>query len=410
MMIVALALRNALRNTRRSILTALTVTLGVALLTLGMAWIQGVLGSALDGAAAQAGHVRVVDPEFARKEQLVPLAENLPDTAPLIAAAMTAGDGVRAYPRIAMPVTVTVGEDIGEHFGLATGAPLEWFDAVMELPTRIAEGRSLAADDEVVVGRTVADQAGVKVGDELVLLGQTQDGSMSPVKVTVVGIYETGNKTQDRLVCLTLEKMRWMADIPDGATELLVYGADRDDALALAAALRAAPAFGALEVKAWSERPPFDAMLGFIGSVRGFAAGTIVFITALGVLNTMLMSVLERTAEIGVLRALGLKKAQTVALFVVEAVGIAAVGGAVGTTIGGVLGWLWLERVGIDLGSAADKFPSAIPVNRTMYGDVDGPLLVQAFLLGLVVAVVGGALPALRAARIEPVEAMRTRR
>lgn len=410
MMIVALALRNALRNTRRSILTALTVTLGVALLTLGMAWIQGVLGSALDGAAAQAGHVRVVDPEFARKEQLVPLAENLPDTAPLIAAAMAAGEGVRAYPRIAMPVTVTVGEDIGEHFGLATGAPLEWFDAVMELPTRIAEGRSLAADDEVVVGRTVADQAGVKVGDELVLLGQTQDGSMSPVKVTVVGIYETGNKTQDRLVCLTLEKMRWMADIPDGATELLVYGADRDDALALAAALRAAPAFGALEVKAWSERPPFDAMLGFIGSVRGFAAGTIVFITALGVLNTMLMSVLERTAEIGVLRALGLKKAQTVALFVVEAVGIAAVGGAVGTTIGGVLGWLWLERVGIDLGSAADKFPSAIPVNRTMYGDVDGPLLVQAFLLGLVVAVVGGALPALRAARIEPVEAMRTRR
>lgn len=410
MLILSLALRNAARNRRRSLLTALTVMIGVAFLTLGMAWIQGVLGDGLDGAARFAGHVRVVKPDFVKKEALFPLDENLPDTAPLVEAAKKLPGVTGAWPRLAMPVTVTAGEEIGEVFGLAQGAPLDWYTEILRLHEHIAEGRMLEADGEVVIGTTVQEQTGARVGDELILLGQTQDGSMSPLKVTVAGVYDLGSKPQNRMLYLTLEQARWMADIPDGALEVLVYGAGREAAEPIAAAMKADPAFASTAVQAWSEREPYATMIPFTRTIRGIAAGTIVFITALGVLNTMLMSVLERTAEIGVLRAMGLKRPQTVALFVVEAMGIAAVGGLLGATVGGLLGYFWLERVGINLGSAADKFPSAIPVNSTVYGVVDGPMLVQAFLLGLVMAVVGGAVPALRAAGIEPVEAMRTRR
>lgn len=410
MLILSLAIRNAARNRRRSTLTALTVVFGVAFLTLGMAWIQGVLGDALDGAAFFAGHVRVVEEDYAKKEALFPLDENLAETDPLVEAAGRTPGVTGAWPRISMPVTVTAGEELGEVFGLVQGAPLDWYTEILELDDHIADGRMLTRDGEVVIGTTVRDQTGAKVGDELVLLGQTQDGSMSPLKVTVVGVYDLGSKPQNRLLYLTLEQARWMADIPDGALEVLVYAASRAEAVDLAARMRAEPAFAGTAVQAWSERAPYDAMLPFTNTIRGIAAGSIVFITALGVLNTMLMSVLERTAEIGVLRAMGLKRPQTVALFVVEAIGIAAVGGVVGAAIGGLIGYLWLERVGIDLGTAADKFPGAIPVNSTVYGEVDAAMLGQALLLGLVMAILGGALPALRAARIEPVEAMRTRR
>jgi putative ABC transport system permease protein len=171
--------------------------------------------------------------------------------------------------------------------------------------------------------------------------------------------------------------------------------------------VRALPEAKDLEVAAWSERKPFSDMLGLVTTVQGIAAGVIVLITALGVLNTMLMSVLERTAEIGVLRALGLKRREVISLFVIEAMGIALVGGVIGVTLGG-LGGYWLQVHGVNLGSAVDKL--AIPMNTVVYGELTPGILAGGLALGLVMAVIGGFLPAYRASRIEPVEAMRSRR
>jgi putative ABC transport system permease protein len=151
-------------------------------------------------------------------------------------------------------------------------------------------------------------------------------------------------------------------------------------------------------------------MSGLVGALQSIAAGVIVFITALGVLNTMLMSVLERTAEIGVMRAMGMRRGSTVLLFVMEAMGIAAVGGSIGAVIGGLIAYYGLELHGINLGNAVNKMPPGFAIDAVIHGDWEPYMLVQAFMLGLVMAVVGGALPAFRAAQIEPVEAMRSRR
>jgi putative ABC transport system permease protein len=150
-------------------------------------------------------------------------------------------------------------------------------------------------------------------------------------------------------------------------------------------------------------------MFGTMGAVLSGVAGVIVFITALGVLNTMLMSVLERTAEIGVLRALGMKGRAIVALFFVEALAIGAVGGAVGVFLGS-LAALRLEAVGMDLGAAADKMPATLPVNRVLHADWTPEIALLAFALGLLMALLGAALPSLRATAIQPVIAMRSRR
>ncbi len=408
-MLLSMALRNALRNRRRSLLTASMVMLGVACLTVAMCWIEGLFGSTINTAANLAGHVRVVDADYARREQLNPLHENIPDAAPL-EAALRAVPGVEAvYPRIAMGVTATVGDEIGEEFGLVQGAPIAFFEGPLGVPGRLASGRMLQNDDEAVIGKKLVERIGARLDDDVVLLGQTQDGSMSPAKVKLVGIVDLGNALQNRQIFLTIDKVRYMADIPGGAVELAVYGAHRDDGRALAALARALPELAGKDVKSWDQRPPFDNIMGLLSTVKGVAGFVMVFITGLGVLNTMLMSVLERTAEIGVMRAMGLRRVQVIQLFVLEALGISAIGGVLGAVLGG-LGGLWLQVRGVNLGTVVDKLPATVPMNSTVYGQVTPEILLSAVLLGLTMAIVGGVVPAFRASRIEPVEAMRHRR
>ncbi|MDP2311858.1 MAG: FtsX-like permease family protein [Pseudomonadota bacterium] len=408
-MLLSLALRNSLRNRRRSLLTATMVMLGVASLTVAMSWLEGLFGSTVNMAANLAGHVRVVDADYARREQLNPLHENIAESAPLEAAIRAVPGVVAVYPRISMGVTATVGEEIGEEFGLVQGGPLALFEGPLALPGHLVEGRMLASDDEVVIGKKLVEKMGGKLGDDVVLLGQTQDGSMSPAKLKLVGIVDLGNAMQNRQIFVTLEKVRYMADIPDGAVELAVYGAHRDDGAELAARLGALPELSGKDVKSWDQRPPFDNVMGLLSTVKAVAASAMVFITGLGVLNTMLMSVLERTGEIGVMRAMGLRRMQVIWLFVLEALGISAIGGVLGAVLGG-LGGYWLQVHGVNLGSVVDKLPATIPMNSTIYGQVTPEILVSAVLLGLAMAVVGGLVPAYRASRIEPIEAMRHRR
>ena len=96
-------------------------------------------------------------------------------------------------------------------------------------------------------------------------------------------------------------------------------------------------------------------------------------------------------------------------MFVVEALVIAAVGGAVGVAIGS-LGGVWLEVHGLDLGDAMARMPSTMPVNRVLRADWTPWVAELAFALGLVMALVGSVTPSLRAVRVQPVEAMRSRR
>ncbi|MCB9679265.1 MAG: ABC transporter permease [Alphaproteobacteria bacterium] len=403
----ALALRNALRSPARTGLTALTIVLGTALLTMSTSWLTGVFEESLSSAAEPVGHVRIADPDYARREALLPLYENIEDTAPILAKLKDVPGVQGAFPRITAPVALSAGEELGEVRGLAVGAPDAWYRERLGLADDLVEGRLPSGPEEVVLGATLAKRLDVALGTEIVVLGQTQDGSMSPLKAKVVGVASGGSGQVDLAAFFPLDRIQWMTDIPDGATEILVYAGDRDRDVALADRLRALD-LGEVVVQPWSQRDPWNALLGLISLVRNMLNGTIVFVTALGVWNTMMMSVLERQAEIGVMRAMGLTRFGAVALFVIEALCIAVIGGVVGVSLG-AMGSLWLETHGIELGSRVSaNLP--IAVNTRLYADFTPETALSAFLLGLLMAVLGSAVPAMRAAAIQPVEAIRANR
>ena len=140
-------------------------------------------------------------------------------------------------------------------------------------------------------------------------------------------------------------------------------------------------------------------------AVRGILTGLIVFITALGVLNTMMMSVLERVPEIGVLRSMGMGRAGVAKLFFTEALIIALFGGGIGVGLGSAVA-LWMERLGLDLGDAVAG-SETLSVNAVLHPDWTPQLALLGIGLACIMAILGSAWPVLTALRVSPVEAIR---
>jgi ABC-type lipoprotein release transport system permease subunit len=410
-LIFFLALRNAARNVVRTALTAGMVVLGVGLLSIMFAWVDGVSSTMTESGADTMGHIRVVDPEFAAREQLMPLYENLPDVQPIVEAVRAVPGVTGAYARVTTGATLSAGEEIGDVFGMAVGADPEWYVQGMDLPSKVIAGSWFVGEGEgqIVLGRKLAERTGAAPGDEILVLSATQDGSPSAVKAKLAGVVAAGNPLVDQTLFLPLERMQYLVDIPGGAIEVVAYVEDPDDAVVVAERVRALPQTAGLTVEAWSSREPWSSMLPMISTMRGVLVAIVVFITALGVWNTMMMSVLERTDEIGVMRAMGLGRVGAVTLFVLEAAVIALLGGLVGVLLGGAAG-LYLESVGLTLGEQVTQNTGNIALPETIYADVTVATTLQSFVLGLCMAVLGSALPAIRAAAIQPVTAMRAKR
>ncbi|MBW2254977.1 MAG: ABC transporter permease [Deltaproteobacteria bacterium] len=412
MLWMRLAIRNARRNLRRTLLTASTVVIGVALIVVTVAFMNGIFGSMAELFSAQVGHLRVLDADYAEREAFRPMYENIAEVEPVLELIRGVPGVVSAEPRITTSVVLAAGEEIGDDYGLLVGSTETFFREILKGPDQLVAGTWLSgAADEVVLGFRLASDLGLDVGDEVLLLGQTQDGALSPIKATVVGVMQA-DSVLNKQAFVRLEDAQWLTDIPGGALEVLVYGADRDPAVLrpVAERLRSMEGLEGLAVQGWYERDPWSGMMGMVDGMQLFIELLFVFVTALAIFNTMSMSVLERTGEIGVMRAMGLTRFGTVGIFFLEAMVIGFVGGLVGTVLGSA-GALYLEVHGMSVPSdSGDRFGDGFPYTTTMHADLTADLVVSALLLGLVMAVVGAMLPALRAAAIQPVVAMRAQK
>lgn len=404
--ILRLAVKNSTRNRTRSLLTAGIIVGGTALFIISMSWLDGVWNQVLDESLDATGHVRVVTTAHASREALRPMDENIEDVAPVLEAVRSHPDVVAAYPIIETGATLTVGEEIGDVFGQVVGAPNAYFTDYLQADAKLVQGRWLVEGrQELVMGQKLVDRTGAKLGDEVVLLGSTQDGAMSPVKGTLVGIARAGRPTIDRRVFIDFPTAQWMLDVPNGSIKVIAYAQTYEGGADLARSLSSVPALDNLDVESWENLAPWDGQLGMMDAIRYILMLMVVTLAGLGVWNTMMMSVLERTREIGVLRALGMTRVGAVSLFVFEAAAIAVIGGAVGI-VAGALPSLYMERVGFQYPeSVMAQLDLAIP--DTLYADLSVDIIWLAFLTALLTAVLGTIVPALRAASIQPDTAMR---
>ncbi len=246
---------------------------------------------------------------------------------------------------------------------------------------RVLEGEALAGRHQVLVGKNAAEQMGVDVGDTVRLMRSN---------FHVVGIYETGISYEDVGVVIGLREAQALTGKPHQVMYYAIKLRHPQDAEIVKQDLETA--FPNLDISLTSEiaesMSDFQVMEELMTQVSALA----VFIGGLGMLNTMLMSVLERTREIGVLRALGWRRRQILGMIVKESLLLGAVGGVCGILLGLALGGL--------MGLLEGTWASIEPV----YG---AGLFVQAGVVALLAGVLGGLYPAWRATRLRPVEALR---
>lgn len=402
---IALAWRNLWRQPQRTLLTVAVIMLAGIVTVFLLALQAGSYATMKDNTLGVFdGFAQVQQPKYlddpgmrrtiARPEQLAQEIERI--------------DGVSAVAvRGATYALLSRGQhSIG---AFVVGVQPEVEARVSSIARSVRTGSYLAPGNaaEVVVGQALARNLGIGVGDRITLLGMARDGSVAADVLTVRGIFESGVNALDRqLAELPLE--RFQADFAmTGLANLLVVSGrgltQVEDALP---AIRRLAEPRGLAVRAWNELEP-----GLEGAIRLDASTSMLWYVSLVVvvvvllLNTLLMSVLERTREFGVLLALGMRDGAIGRMVWLELLLMLGIGLGAGMALGGGL-VAWYGVHGVALPGAEGVFaqwglPSRMYPQLSAFSLLTGPAAIA------LVTSVAGVFPYLRIRRLRPVSAMR---
>ena len=402
--LLRLALRNTLRNKRRSAFTIASLFLGTSVFVLSKSFVDGIektlVAVVID---AEHGHVRITTKSYLEEEDYYPLDVPFPEAAEVAATLTKEHPGALVVSRSSFSAQIGDGVDSLNVRGLVVDP------ANYTALFRIGELEA-PADPSIPyawVGADVAKAFGWKAGDRMFLRAKTRTGTLNALEgVVIAGLISSGSPPTDNFSIAVPRS--WAGPFlnlePDSATEVVARFPDADTADVVDAAL--ANRWPALDCETWRETTKFARDLNEVRREQFYlCVAIILFIGALSVANTCLMAAFERTKEIGTLMAVGYPAAKIRALFVAE------------TTILGVFGAL----LGAGVGAAASAYLSvhpiplqgleeaegAMPMPSLLYFDLTPEAVVIGFAIGLIVALLASLYPAVRASRLDPINALR---
>ena len=417
--LVRLALRNLRRQLRRTVLTASAMIVGGAFLVWSMTIGDGSHEQWVDsGVRLGSGHVTVERPEYR-------LRRRIDDR--LTADVRRAAEQALASPEIA-PHVVATSARLGIN-GLASSAAgarpaqVMGVDPVAEagfgaIDDEVVEGRYLEPDDRLAayVGVDLARSLELENGSRFVVQAQGTDGEISGQLLRVVGIFRSRVPAIDQaMIHIPLATAGdWLGsggDVTNVAVLLQNSAATTRVAEGMARALEEPVARGGALVVPWHEANPVLAAAISIDEFGNYVIqGFLFVIIAFGIVNTVLMSVMHRQREFGVLQAQGLTPGQTGTLVLIEGLTLSAVSGLVGVGLG-LLGTWYFFGDGLDasvfMGDIDELTVSGAaidPIIVPIFG-VQRIIQIVAFILGI--GVLASVYPALRAARVDVTEAMK---
>lgn len=326
------AAANTRRNRRRSAVTVAIAALGTAAILLAGGFALSTYQALAQASARSTGHLVVARSEQFERDEDVPLQYGLDEVAAL-KRQLLADDEVRqVLPRVEFSGLVSNGDKSVVMMGVGIDPDAEF--AIKGPFLTVSAGRVLATGErlQVMLGQGLARSLKAAPGSSLTLLASTTEGALNALDVTVAGVFGTGVPDIDRrLVYTDLDTAQKLLVTPR-VSSLGVFLAGMDDTAAAQQRLQAA--WPQLAVRTWLQQAPFyrsvkalyDRIFGALGLVIGLI---VVFVVA----STMAMAVVERTREIGTLRALGTLPGQLVRSFALEGLLLGSVGAAAGALL-----------------------------------------------------------------------------
>ncbi|MDR1888679.1 MAG: FtsX-like permease family protein [Zoogloeaceae bacterium] len=368
-----LAWKNILRNRRRSLVTILIAAIGCAAILVASGFALYTYSMLSDNAAREYGHITLAHKDFFEREEEMPMQFGIADYPALMARLAAHDEVAHLLPRVAFSGLISNGDK--SLIFLGTGAKMLEESAVRGSFFRLMAGDIKSADaatEYVLVGVDLAKSLGVGPGASLTLLATTTEGSINAVDVEVSGIVSTGWAELDRRLVYTDVVLAQHLLKTDRISTLSVYLKQLEDVDALLPRLAAAEP--ALTLRAWwqqafyylSVKSLYNRIFGLLGLI---IAALVLF----SVINTLAMAVVERTREIGTLRALGAYPGEIVAQFAREGFLIGATGVMLGNLLAGVI-VLGLPYVALEMPpppGRSEGYPLLVSASWPLYAATD---------------------------------------
>ncbi len=415
-----LAFRNIFRFKRRTFITLSAISVGLGLLILSICLMNGVDKQSISNIInCQTSHIKIFKAGYFEKREELPMDITIKEPDRVRSLLKDVPGILGTESRVLFGAGLIKGMDELPCLGVAIDPLVD--PGLFIIKDSLVEGSWLEPDDvKMLVGKGLAEDIDLAVGDlvtvRMITSTGEEDFSWNAVDLEIKGIFDSGNPTVDnQRIIIPLEQARKSLSLDSRVTEIVVRLNSDDDKTIAAAQTRLKEILKTrgdpYEVVTWKD---LAGMFLTISKMKTRNSGMIIFImlliASMGIINTMLMSVLERTREIGMFSAMGMKKSEIMALFIFEGGFIGAIGALLGCLLGGLASW-YFEVHGWSMaawGETFQKVSEAIyPVKDVFYADLTMDVLVMTFIFGVAISMLASFYPARKAAKLNPIEALR---
>jgi putative ABC transport system permease protein len=410
MFLTRLALKNLTRHRNRTLLTSLLIAFAVFFYILMDSLIGGMVEMSYETIIDyETGHLQLATGAYWDKEEELPL-ENLLELDGWLLPALGNLQGEPAFsPELNFPARLNTGFSDLPVIGKGVD-PLQLLK-VFKLEGQFLEGKMFASGEyRAVIGKRLADLLKLQTGEYITLLVRDKNETFNTIDLESAGLVHTVNpNVNNNFVYLPLDLAQQALDVDNQVSKVIIRLADRSLAAEAAGRLQNSldKADANIAVIPWNqmEALSFEELSHMENQI---ILAIILLIAAIAIINTVILSALERMGEIGMMKALGLQTREVVYAFVLESTGIGILGGLIGL-IFGVVGTGLLVSYGMDWGAmlgGIEMTSFGIPVVGKMYGVWNPGAFLFVFIFAVLVSFLSSILPSYWAASKDPIKAI----
>ena len=407
MVLFKIAWRSIWRSKMRSAVVIFAIASGLLGGLFSSAWMNGMAQQRVKNTFAyEIGHIQLHNPSYAENNDVKKTIKNTADKLSIL-------DTIKGVSGVTERILVTgMSATANKNMGVSIIGvdPLQEkqvFEIYKKIDSASGDFFETKKKNSIVISRALADELKARLKSKIVLTFQDYNGEITGAAFKVVGIFKTDNNPWDKMhVFVKNDDLRRLLALPeDESHEIVLLLDDFEQAEVLAGNLQ--NRLTDVKIEDWAEVSPYlSLMSGYMDMMMGLFMLIILGALGFGIVNTMLMVVLERTRELGMLMAIGMNKRRVFMMIMLETICLALVGALFGEVLS-VLIINYFNKTGIDLSSVAEGMESV------GYAVVTYPMLepyryLQITVLVIITSVLASIYPAFKALKLHPAEAIRT--
>lgn len=403
-MLISISWKNVWRNKLRSMVIIVAMALGLTTGIFSTAFYEGLVDQRIDKVIkSEISHIQVHKPGF----------RNATEISGFIPNAETIAEKIRAFPEVAGVSNRLIVNSMIASAETGAGVKIVGVDPAREIKvtnihTKLVEGTYFEGKrrNPVVIGHKLAEKLNVHLGSKVVITLQDINNDITAGAFRVTGIFNTmSNAFDEGSIFVRFKDLQRLTMIPDEAGHEIAILASKND-IVDAVKLNVDSAAPGLEVLTWLDLSPEMSYLNEAMDLYMYIFIVIILFALLfGIINTMLMAVLERIKEIGMLMAIGMSKTRVFLLIMYETVLLSLTGGVFGVIFGSLIS-KYYETHKIDLSLWADGYLE-LGYDPFVYTRLEWPLLVNVTIMVIITGILASIYPAWKALSYNPANALR---